>query len=212
MKRFIKLKKRKLTPTYIVFLIFVFIAITAYNALPHDVTHFWQYNDEGLLVVDACDMEGNRVPNALVDVGYAHRNYIARTNEYGQLVEMNAEKLELQYREEENENGRYCERQANVEGTHRKDYDRGHVIADSLGGVSNAYNITPQYYVVNREGEQVTMEDELRNALYKGKRVTDFHAEIRYPDNDTQIPESYTFTYKINGKEMRHEFVNSYAS
>lgn len=60
----------------------------------------------------------------------------------------------------------------------------GHVIADSLGGVSNAYNITPQDSTLNRDGDQAYMEKVIRDA---GGR-SNFTAVITYPSTTTQIP------------------------
>ena len=53
-----------------------------------------------------------------------------------------------------NASGRYCNDEAKVPGVEEPDLDEGHVIADSLGGVSNAYNITPQNSTLNRHGDQ----------------------------------------------------------
>ena len=82
------------------------------------------------------------------------------------------------------------------------------MIADSLGGVSNAYNITPQESTLNRHGDQAYMEDQIRKSLQAGLKVTDFEANITYPNNETQIPSHYKFTYKIDGREVIDEFDN----
>ncbi|MBM7663980.1 hypothetical protein JOC25_000436 [Solibacillus kalamii] len=55
--------------------------------------------------------------------------------------------------------GRYYPDEAKVPGVESDVLDEGHVIADSLGGVSNAYNITPQNSTLNRHGNQAYMED-----------------------------------------------------
>ncbi|EAD5352205.1 hypothetical protein EVB16_15050, partial [Listeria monocytogenes] len=46
------------------------------------------------------------------------------------------------------------------------------------GGVSNAYNVTPQDSTLNRHGDQIYMESLIRSA----GGVTDFEAIITYPD------------------------------
>ena len=51
-----------------------------------------------------------------------------------------------------------------VSGVENKDLDEGHIIADSLGGVSNAYNITPQNSTLNRHADQAYMEKMIRDA------------------------------------------------
>jgi hypothetical protein len=78
------------------------------------------------------------------------------------------------------------------------------VIADSLGGVSNAYNITPQNSTLNRHGDQAYMEKVIRDA----GGCTDFVATIIYPDTKTQIPSHYKYTYKVNGEEITDSFDN----
>ena len=66
-------------------------------------------------------------------------------------------------------------------------------MADSLGGVSNAYNITPQNSTLNRHGDQAYMEKAIRDA----GGCTDFLAIITYPNTTTQIPSHYSYTYTI---------------
>ena len=83
-------------------------------------------------------------------------------------------------------------------------YDRGHIIADSLGGVANAYNITPQNSVLNRHGNQAYMEKVIRDA----GGCTDFEATITYPNTETQIPSKYKYTYTIKGNIIVDEFEN----
>ncbi len=78
------------------------------------------------------------------------------------------------------------------------------MIADSLGGVANAYNITPQNSTLNRHGEQAYMEKTIRNA----GGCTDFIAIITYPNTETQIPNHYSFTYTIEGNVITDEFDN----
>ena len=155
--------------------------------------------------VDACDLSGYREPNAVVDVGYGDREYWAYTNEYGQLVKVTAAKITLQDENTEpTVNHRYCTDEASVRGTERKEYDQGHVIADSLGGVSNAYNITPQQAYLNRHGDQAYMEKVIRDA----GGCTDFTAVITYPDEKTQIPSHYSYTYTVNGNTVHDEYDN----
>ncbi len=162
------------------------------------------------LSVDSCDLSGDRKANAIVDIGfdsdYATRDYYARTNESGQLVEVIADEIILQddYQEPQEGDGRYCRDEAKVEGVQASDLDEGHIIADSLGGVSNAYNITPQNSEVNRYGVQADIEEEIRNA----GGATDFHATITYSDTQTYIPSSYQISYKVNNRERSYDFAN----
>ncbi|CAN7382879.1 DNA/RNA non-specific endonuclease [Rossellomorea sp. LjRoot5] len=159
-----------------------------------------------LIEVDGGDLSGYREPNVVVDIGYGDREYWAFTNEYGQLVRVIADEIILQ--DDSNEpvlsSGRYYSDEAKVPGVESNVLDEGHVIADSLGGVSNAYNITPQESTLNRHGDQAYMEKVIRDA----GGATDFEAIITYPDTKTQIPSSYQYTYTLIGNEIIDTFDN----
>lgn len=159
-----------------------------------------------LIEVDGGDLSGHREPNVVVDIGFGDRKYWAFTNEYGQLVKVIAKEIILQddSKEPVNSHGRYYDDEAKVPGVESKNLDEGHVIADSLGGVSNAYNITPQNSTLNRHGDQAYMEDAIR----KAGGCTDFTAIITYPNTSTQIPSHYSYTYTIKGKVVNDEFDN----
>ena len=170
-----------------------------------------QSNDEPfsgykLIEVDGGDLSGYREPNVVVDIGYGDREYWAFTNEYGQLVRVIAEEIILQ--DDRNEpvlsSGRYYSDEAKVPGVVSDVLDEGHIIADCLGGVSNAYNITPQDSTLNRHGDQAYMEDVIRSA----GGATNFEAIITYPNNQTQIPSSYQYTYTLMGNEIIDTFDN----
>ena len=159
-----------------------------------------------LIEVDGGDLSGHREPNVVVDIGFGDREYWAFTNEYGQLVKVIAKEIILQDESKEpvTSSGRYYPDEAKVPGVESKNLDEGHVIADSLGGVSNAYNITPQNSTLNRHGDQAYMEKAIRDA----GGCTDFVAIITYPDTKTQIPSHYSYTYTINGNVIKDEFDN----
>ena len=112
-----------------------------------------------IIEVDGGNLSGHREPNVAVDIGFGDREYWAFTNEYGQLVKVVAKEVILQddSKEPVNSKGRYYPDEAKVPGVESKNLDEGHVIADSLGGVSNAYNITPQNSTLNRHGDQAYM-------------------------------------------------------
>lgn len=156
--------------------------------------------------VNGGDMSGMRRPMVVVDIGYGSREYWAYTNEFGQLVRVAAKKIVLQNVATEPvlKSGRYYPEEANVPGTERADMDQGHVIADSLGGVSNAYNITPQDSTLNRHGDQAYMEKNIRDA----GGCTDFEAIITYSDTKTQIPSHYHYSYTIKGNVITDDFDN----
>ena len=159
-----------------------------------------------LIEVDGGNLSGHREPNVVVDIGFGDREYWAFTNEYGQLVKVVAKEIILQddSKEPVNSNGRYYNDEAKVHGAENSDLDEGHVIADSLGGVSNAYNITPQNSTLNRHGDQAYMEKVIRDA----GGCTDFVAIITYQNTTTQIPSHYSYTYTINGNVINDEFRN----
>ena len=156
--------------------------------------------------VDGGDLSGYREPNVVVDIGYGDREYWAFTNEYGQLVRVIAEQIILQ--DDRNEpvlsSGRYYSDEAKVPGVESDVLDEGHIIADSLGGVSNAYNITPQDSTLNRHGDQAYLEDAIR----KAGGATNFEAIITYPNTETQIPSHYQYTYTLRGNEIVDSFDN----
>ncbi len=159
-----------------------------------------------LIVVDGGNLSGHREPNVVVDIGFGDREYYAFTNEYGQLVKVIAKEIILQDDSTEpvTSSGRYYQDEAKVPGVESRTLDEGHVIADSLGGVSNAYNITPQNSTLNRHGDQAYMEKVIRDA----GGCTEFVAIITYPDTTTQIPSHYSYTYTINGNVINDEFDN----
>ena len=159
-----------------------------------------------LIEVDGGDMSGYRQSNVVVDIGFGDREYWAFTNEYGQLVRVIADKIILQ--DDNNEpvtsSGRYYSDEAKVPGVESDSLDEGHIIADSLGGVSNAYNITPQNSTLNRHGDQAYMERVIRDA----GGATNFEAIITYPNTETQIPSRYQYTYTLNGNRIVDTFDN----
>jgi len=170
-----------------------------------------QSNDERfsgykLIEVDGGNLSGYRQPNVVVDIGYGDREYWAFTNEHGQLVRVIADEIILQ--DDQNEpvlsSGRYYSDEAKVPGVESDNLDEGHIIADSLGGVSNAYNITPQESTLNRHGDQAYMEDAIR----KAGGATKFEAIITYPNTETQIPSHYEYTYTIRGNKIVDSFDN----
>lgn len=160
-----------------------------------------------LIKVDGGDTSGHRQSNVVVNIGHGNRAYWAYTNAHGQLVRVTAKEIILQNDETEdvNSSGRYYSKMADVPGVGAKyGYDRGHVIADSLGGVANAYNITPQEATLNRHGDQAYMERNIRDA----GGATDFEAIITYPDTNTQIPSHYEMRYTIKGNRVVDKFEN----
>lgn len=214
---------------YALLIIIIFIYIAAFisgididkiksKVINTDLTNTYTFSEEvedwntETLEVEPCDLSGKRQPNVKVDVGYdsdyINREYYAYTNNLSQLSYVHADELILQNDDiENNGSDRYCSDEAKVPGVEAVDLDEGHVIADSLGGVSNAYNITPQNRDVNRFGAQSNFEEEIRSALLNGEKVTDFNAFIYYGD-ESMIPVSYHVEYNIGENPRVYDFVN----
>ena len=159
-----------------------------------------------LIEVYGGELSGYRAAKVVVDIGFGDREYWAYTNEYGQLIRVVAAEIILQDNTTKpvNSEGRYYDDEAKVPGTENSNLDEGHVIADSLGGVANAYNITPQDSVLNRHGDQAYMERTIQQA----GGATNFEALITYPNTTTQVPSYYRYTYTINGYQVVDEFQN----
>ena len=175
---------------------------TESESQPSSVSH----DGYTLIEVDGGDLSGYRQANVVVDIGFGDREYWAYTNEYGQLVRVVANEIVVQDDTTEpiNSNGRYYGNEAKVPGTEDSNLDEGHIIADSLGGVANAYNITPQDSILNRHGDQAYMERTIQQA----GDTTNFEAIITYPNITTQIPSSYKYTYTVKGNQVVDEFKN----
>ena len=173
---------------------------------PATQTNEERFSGYKLIQVDGGDLSGYRQANVVVDIGYGDREYWAFTNEYGQLVRVIADEIILQ--DDQNEpvtsSGRYYSDEAKVPGVESSNLDEGHIIADSLGGVSNAYNITPQNSTLNRHGDQAYMEKVIRDA----GGATNFEAIITYPNTKTQIPSHYQYTYTLKGNVIVDSFDN----
>lgn len=159
-----------------------------------------------LIEVDGGNLSGHRQANVVVDIGFGEREYWAFTNEHGQLVRVIADEITLQddQREPVLSSGRYYPDEAKVPGVESSTLDEGHIIADSLGGVANAYNITPQDSTLNRHGDQAYMEDAIR----KAGGATNFEAIITYPNSKTQTPSHYDYTYTIKGEKIVDSYPN----
>lgn len=156
------------------------------------------------LKVKGGDTSGKRKANVKVDIGYGSRVYWSYTNKYGQVTKVTAKKIVKQNPKTEKltSQGRYYANEAKVRGTELKDMDQGHIIADDLGGVANAYNITPQHYTVNR-GEMKKIENLIKKQGAKNLTVT-----INYPDKKTLTPSSYTYTFTSKGKKHKYVLKN----
>lgn len=150
-----------------------------------------------------------RAANVVASIGATDdgvpREYYAVTNSTGQLVEVIAREIIVQNDDTEpvTEKGRYCNRLPFVPGA-GNGFDRGHVIADSLGGESNVYNLVPQNATLNRHGDQAFIEDQIR----KAGGAADFHAVLTYPDVHSDIPSRYSIAYSLEDTPRVRTFAN----
>ena len=180
------------------------------NSLGYNIAgNTFTYKNEKYKIINVYggNRSGYRAKNVAVDIGYGDRKYYGLTNEYGQLEYVLAEKITLQNdnTEDVNKDGRYYDDEANVPGTEKSNLDQGHIIADSLGGVANAYNITPQDSILNRHGDQAYMEKVIRDA----GGCSMFIAKITYPNTKTQTPSKYRYEYILRGNKIVDEFNNA---
>lgn len=83
--------------------------------------------------------------------------------------------------------------------------DRGHLIGDWFNGSPGLENLVPQDAVVNR-GEVKALESSLANEVKKDKEVY-LKVEPHYSDN-TRRPDSFTYTYTIDGETSVKIFRN----
>ncbi len=197
---------RQKKPIGLILLVALLLIIYSIITGGDDSTYKYKGKSYEIIEVDGGDLSGEREPNVAVDIGYGDREYWGLTNEYGQLVYVIADRIILQDDETEpvKSNGRYYYDEAKVPGVEHPEMDEGHVIADALGGVSNAYNITPQNSTLNRHGDQAYMEKVIRDA----GGCESFIATITYPDTKTQIPSGYRYEYILNGERIVDEFEN----
>ena len=161
--------------------------------------------DAALCGTDAREREANVVARIGATDDGVPREYYAVINSTGQLVEVIAREIVVQNDDTETvtDDGRYCKRLPYVPGA-GKGFDRGHVIADSLGGQSNLYNLTPQNSTLNRHGDQAFIEDQIR----KAGGAADFHAVITYPDAHSDVPSRYSIAYSLEDTPRVRTFAN----
>lgn len=157
-----------------------------------------------------CDTDTReRTANVVVSIGATDdgvpREYYAVTNSTGQLVEVIARDIIVQNDDTEtvSDKGRYCDYLPFVPGA-GKGFDRGHVIADSLGGQSNVYNLAPQNATLNRYGDQAFIENQIR----KAGGAADFHAVLTYPDSHSDVPSRYSIAYSLENTPRVRTFAN----
>jgi DNA/RNA non-specific endonuclease len=79
------------------------------------------------------------------------------------------------------------------------DYDGGHLIADSFGGVSQRYNLVPMPSILNQSGGlYFKFEAAARGCLKTPNTVVDdYRIQVAYPDQISVVPNSYLMQMHI---------------
>ena len=90
-------------------------------------------------------------------------------------------------------------------GDHKEGDDRGHFIADQMGGSNGMENLFPQDANINRKDYR-NFENELAKEVKDGKEVY-VKIEVIYSD-DSRRPEALVVNYSIDGKESTRVFKN----
>lgn len=151
--------------------------------------------------VSTCSYSTNTAPNVKVNIGAGDREYYAYTNEHGQLQYITADTITIQDEQSEvvNADGNYCDQPADI----AKDtgYTNTYIIADSLGGASNAYNLIPG-------GISTSNLAEIENDILENGGATEFNAYFEYSDSETNVPHTIQISYKINEGLVEYQFNN----
>ena len=82
----------------------------------------------------------------------------------------------------------------------------GHIIADEFGGSPKLDNIVSQDGMLNTH-EYRNMERSWSQALKNNQKVTDVKVKLEY-SSGSRRPSSYKVSYKIDGRQHRHTFLN----
>ena len=82
----------------------------------------------------------------------------------------------------------------------------GHIIADEFGGSLKLDNIVSQDGMLNTH-EYRNMERSWSQALKNNQKVTDVKVKLEY-SSGSRRPSSYKVSYKIDGRQHRHTFLN----
>jgi hypothetical protein len=137
-------------------------------------------------------LSGYRESKVVVDIGFGNREYWAFINEYGQLVRVIADEHQSDSIKPVLSSGRYFSNEAKVPGVESNVLSEGHILADPLGGVSNAYNI-PLHKIVHSTDKVIKFTWKVR--IVRQLELLIFEAIFTYPNTEKQIPSSYQYTF-----------------
>jgi hypothetical protein len=145
---------------------------------------------------DTYKKNGELLPNS----EYTINGNTYKTDEHGNIISCYSEPS---YTEDGTRNTKE-QKESGGEDRQEND-DGGHVIAKSLGGSEGEENLVPMRVTINR-GDYKKMENEVRDALKEGKKVT-MHIDIEY-DGDSQRPSKISVEYTIDDKKTVVEYDN----
>ncbi len=184
----------------------------------------FKYNFNSKYDIDQQDLSGSREKNKKVDIGfddpYATRDYWAYTNKNEQLTYVEADEIIIQNDILESEwmegGNRYSPTQAAVSESENAGMQKGHVIADSLGGTSTAYNIAPEADRLNDQtgSPQRELETKILNHGLEQPNNPDFpaaenfRARLYYKDPRTNTPSKYYVSFIIEDEFWEYTFSN----
>ncbi|WP_171075021.1 DNA/RNA non-specific endonuclease [Nonomuraea basaltis] len=87
----------------------------------------------------------------------------------------------------------------------RGDWNGGHLIAASFGGVGKRYNLAPMRGRQINQGLMKRVEDRARACLEGDGSVADYRVRLHYPDDKSVTPDSIHMTMapKVSGVARR---------
>lgn len=140
----------------------------------------------------------NPLPNKTYVVDNAS---VYKTNAKGQTTQITSDVTQL-YRENAAIRGgrpQYGDI-LDANGGNRAIHDAGHGVGKALGGPNEAINITPQLKSTNRGGAWKKMENDMLDAVSKGK---DVKYDLRISYDKSGVPREYTARVMIDGKPYK---------
>lgn len=138
------------------------------------------------------------------DTEYCIDDVVYKTDAQGRIISCDGNARQTP------EGERDLKAQKEVGGKDRREGDQGgHILSRILGGAKGIENLLPIRGTIN-SGPYKAMENEMNQALDKGKDVP-IHVEVKY-EGDSKRPDIITVRYTIDGKETVAEYDNNEGS
>lgn len=125
------------------------------------------------------------------DTEIVKENYYAKTDELGRTVQCKISGVQTK------ETGKAALNKNLWDDSYMPGDERGHIIADILGGPATKENIVPQNQVVNRSSMK-RVENKVRKLVDQGHRV-DYEVKVNYAGGDAR-PSSFEPKITVDGK------------